>query len=120
MIEAPPGDPSARNGRPLRVRIVGDIDDRGRFPPSSRFGSVALQTRLKSVSSLFSRNPRFGTSSPAPPVCSIVRVYSTTLPHRSATVRFVVSRFSVSRRRSPVAARDGSHTPSYDSTSPGS
>jgi len=32
---------------------------------------------------------------PEPPVCSMVRVYSTTLPHWSATVRLVVEMFSV-------------------------
>jgi hypothetical protein len=46
---------------------------------------------------LFSRKPRPGTSNPEPPVCSMVSVYSTTFPNLSATVRFVVSTFSVSR-----------------------
>ena len=45
---------------------------------------------MKSVSSLFSRKPRSGTTMPLPPVDSIVSVYDTTLPHRSAVVRCVV------------------------------
>ena len=32
MIVAPPGEPSARNGLPLRSTIVGAIDERGRLP----------------------------------------------------------------------------------------
>jgi hypothetical protein len=44
------------------------------------------------VSSLLSRKPRPGTTIALPPVCSIVNVYSTTLPHLSATVRLVVLR----------------------------
>ncbi len=48
------------------------------------------------MSSLLSRKPRFLTSRPEPPVCSMVSVYSTTLPSLSVTVRFVVSTFSVS------------------------
>ena len=39
---------------------------------------------------------------PEPPVCSMVSVYSTMLPHLSATVRFVVFRFSVSGAVFPV------------------
>ena len=40
MIEAPPGEPSARNGVPLRRTIVGAIDERGRLPPSTLFAPV--------------------------------------------------------------------------------
>ena len=56
MIVAPPGEPSARNGAPAFVTIVGAIELRGRFPPSTRFGWVG-ESKLKSVSSLLSRNP---------------------------------------------------------------
>src|SRR5215213_615737 len=93
MIVAPPGDPSASTGRKPFVTIVGLIDERGRLPGPGRFGSgtpAVLGTKLKSVSSLFSRKPRPGTVIPDPPVCSMVRVYATTLPQRSATVRCVV------------------------------
>ena len=40
MIVEPPGEPSARNGLPLRRTIVGDIELRGRLPPSTRLGWV--------------------------------------------------------------------------------
>ena len=40
MIIEPPGDPTARTGRPSRVMIVGAIELRGRLPPSARFGAV--------------------------------------------------------------------------------
>ena len=77
MIVEPPGEPSARNGLPLRSTIVGDIDDRGRLPAAGQVrvvhGRVA-GAKLKSVSSLFSRKPRPGTVMPLPPVCSMVSV----------------------------------------------
>ncbi len=66
------------------------------MPGWIRLGSLLSNTVEKSVSSLLSRKPRFFTSIPEPPVCSMVRVYSTTLPHLSVTVRLVVSTFSVS------------------------
>ncbi len=40
MIVEPPGEPSARNGSPLRSTIVGAIELRGRLPPSTRLGWV--------------------------------------------------------------------------------
>ena len=52
--------------------------ERGRLPAAGRFGSGAVPcvgAKLKSVSSLLSRNPRPGTTIPLPPVCSIVCVY---------------------------------------------
>ena len=52
-----------------------------------RFGSFGSYTAVKSVSSLFSRKPRPGTTMPEPPVCSIVSVYETTLPQRSDVTR---------------------------------
>src|SRR5829696_5034498 len=69
--------------------IVGAIELRGRLERSARFGCVS-ESKLKSVSSLLSRNPYPGTTMPLPPVDSIVNVYDTTLPLRSATVRCVV------------------------------
>ena len=89
MIVEPPGEPTASSGLPSRSTIVGLIELRGRLPPSTRFGCVS-ESKLKSVSSLFARNPKPGTTRPAPPVDSIVNVYATTLPQRSAVVRCVV------------------------------
>ena len=37
MIVAPPGEPSTRNGLPALSTIVGLIELRGRFPPSTWF-----------------------------------------------------------------------------------
>src|SRR6478735_864960 len=93
MMVAPPGDPRASTGRPCSVTIVGLIDERGRLPGPGRFGSgtpAVSGTKLKSVSSLLSRNPQPGTVIAEPPVCSMVSVYAATLPQRSATVRCVV------------------------------
>ncbi|MCY1375889.1 hypothetical protein D9M69_633370 [compost metagenome] len=39
MMVEPPGEPSARNGLPSSRMMVGDIEERGRFPGSIRFGS---------------------------------------------------------------------------------
>ena len=89
MIVEPPGEPSARNGWPALSTIVGAIELRGRLPPSTRFGCV-VESKLKSVSSLLSRNPQPGTTRPEPPVDSIVNVYETTFPHLSDVVRCVV------------------------------
>jgi hypothetical protein len=73
MIVEPPGEPTVRNGLPPLSTIVGDMELRGRLPPSTWFGCV-VESKLKSVSSLLSRNPHPGTTSPAPPVDSIVNV----------------------------------------------
>jgi hypothetical protein len=67
MIIEPPGEPTASTA------IVGAIELRGRLPPSARLGWVRL-SKLKSVSSLLSRNPQPGTTMPLPPVDSIVNV----------------------------------------------
>src|SRR4051812_7812563 len=93
MIVAPPGEPAARKGLPSLSTIVGAIELRGRLFGPGRLGSGAVPcvpVKLKSVISLLSRKPRPGTTMPLPPVCSMVSVYSTTLPHLSATVRLVV------------------------------
>src|SRR5215207_5906378 len=71
MIMDPPGEPSARTGSPPSRTIVGLIDERGRLPGAGRLGSGAVPcvgVKLKSVNSLFSRNPRLGTTTPDPPV----------------------------------------------------
>src|SRR6478736_1656577 len=95
MIVAPPGEPTVRYGLPSLTMIVGLIEERGRLPGPGRFGSVPdgrmeSGVKLKSVSSLLSRNPYPGTVMPEPPVCSMVRVYDATLPQRSVAVRCVV------------------------------
>ena len=90
MIVDPPGEPTTKRTSPSSSTIVGDIDDRGRLPGSTMFGSAGFGTKLKSVSSLFSRKPRPGTVIPDPPVDSIVSVYATALPHWSTTERCVV------------------------------
>ena len=56
MIDAPPGEPTVKNGWPFVVTIVGAIEERGRLPPSARFGAVT-EPMSKSVSSLLSRKP---------------------------------------------------------------
>src|SRR4029453_15607670 len=89
MIIEPPGDPTARYGFPFRKTIVGAIELRGRLPPSTRFGCV-VESKLKSVSSLLGRNPKPGTTSPEPPVDSMVNVYETTFPDLSEVTRWVV------------------------------
>src|SRR3954452_18020123 len=89
MIVEPRGAPTASNGLRLLRTIVGPIELRGRFPPSTRFGCGA-ESELKSVSSLLSRNPKPGPTRPEPPVASMVNVYETTLPHLSAVTRWVV------------------------------
>ena len=73
MIDAPPGEPTASNGLPWRVTIVGAIELRGRLRGPALFGWSA-ESMLKSVSSLLSRNPCPGTTMPLPPVDSIVNV----------------------------------------------
>ena len=73
MMVEPPGEPTARNGLPWRVTIVGAIEERGRLRLSARLGWV-VESKLKSVSSLFSRKPQPGTTMPLPPVDSIVNV----------------------------------------------
>ena len=105
MIVEPPGEPSAATGASSRVTIVGLIDERGRLPPSTRFGCV-VELKSKSVSSLLSRKPKPGTTIPFPPVDSIVNVYETTVPSSSAVVMWVVvpARVTVARRLAGRAA----------------
>ncbi len=57
--------------------MVGEIDERGRFPGPGRFGSWTAGlagANEKSVSSLLRRKPRPGTVMALPPVDSIVSV----------------------------------------------
>ncbi|MNH40932.1 hypothetical protein D3C79_1023270 [compost metagenome] len=41
MMVEPPGEPRARNGAPSFTMIVGDMEERGRFPGWIRLGSAA-------------------------------------------------------------------------------
>ena len=72
MIVAPPGDPSASRGLPSCNTIVGAMLERGRLPPAGELAVPA--TKLKSVSSLLSKNPLPGTTMALPPICSMVNV----------------------------------------------
>jgi len=54
------------------VRIVGDIELRGRLLAATEFAVPG--SKLKSVSSLLSRKPRCGSRMPEPAICSIVLV----------------------------------------------
>ena len=73
MIIEPPGEPTASSGSSSSRTIVGLIELRGRFPPSTLFGCV-VEPKSKSVSSLFRRKPQPGTTMPLPPIDSIVNV----------------------------------------------
>src|SRR6266545_3803926 len=55
MIMEPPGEPSATTGWPSARTIVGLMLLRGRLPPAGEFADPGW--KLKSVSSLLSRNP---------------------------------------------------------------
>ena len=84
MIRLPPGEPTASTGAPSFITIVGDIDERGRLPGASALaiGTPSLCVRkLKSVSSLFSRNPL--VISRDPKAFSMVVVIDATLPKLS-------------------------------------
>ena len=88
MIAEPPGDPTLITNAPLArsKTSIGDIDDRGRLPPSTRFATgtpFSFGTNEKSVSSLLSRKPR--TMICEPNTFSIVVVIAIALPKPSTT-----------------------------------
>jgi hypothetical protein len=64
MMAAPPGLPALITSWPLALSntSVGDMDERGRLPGSTRLAmglpAASVGARLKSVNSLFSRKPR--------------------------------------------------------------
>ena len=80
-MRLPPGLPITRTGAPSFITMVGAIEDRGRLPGAS---ALAIGTpsrwvrKLKSVSSLFKRNPP--TISREPNAFSIVVVIEAALP----------------------------------------
>ena len=60
MMLLPPGEPSANTGLPSLSTIVGAIEERGRFPGSTRLATAASGgpgSKAKSVSWLLSRKP---------------------------------------------------------------
>ena len=69
MIRLPPGLPTTKTGLPSFNTMVGDIDDRGRLPGSTRLAMgrpSAWVRKEKSVSSLLSRKPRTNRREPKP------------------------------------------------------
>jgi hypothetical protein len=58
------------------MTIVGDIELRGRLFAAGEFAVLPVLggVKLKSVSSLLSRNPRWGSRMPEPAIYSIVLV----------------------------------------------
>ena len=71
--------------------MLGDIDERGRLPPSTRLATgapPAVGSKLKSVSSLLSTMPPATSELPKPP--STVEVSDATLPAASTAAKWVV------------------------------
>ena len=70
MMVRPPGEPVTSASLPLRVTMVGDIDDSIRLPGAMTLGGVPMSPvvlvspglRLKSPISLLSRNPAPATT----------------------------------------------------------
>ena len=87
----PPGEPSRRYGLLSLKIIVGDIELRGLFPPSTRF-AINLPffsgRKEKSVISLFSKNHPAVSRLPNP--VSIVDVREIALPRLSTIEKCVV------------------------------
>ena len=87
----PPGRAEARNGLPPSSTIVGAIQLRGRLPPSALI-RVRDRVVVEVGELVVEQEAAAGTTMPLPPVDSIVNVYETTVPLRSETTRWVVSR----------------------------
>ncbi len=99
MIREPPGEPTTSTGAPSRVTMVGAIEERGRLPGSTRFAigmPSAWVSKLKSVSSLLSRNPP-GASTREPNPFSIVVVIESALPAASTIEMCEVDGSSIER-----------------------
>mmetsp|Transcript_40047 Transcript_40047/g.86660 ORF Transcript_40047/g.86660 Transcript_40047/m.86660 type:complete len:229 (+) Transcript_40047:215-901(+) len=112
IIVEPPGEPIPSHGEPSGPSTsVGDMLDRGRFPPnvflsapravrrgflppSAQFAyflpAASRSCQAKSVSSLLRRKPRPGTTRAEPMFISIVVVQTTMLPSLSTTLKCVV------------------------------
>ena len=90
-VPLPPGEPMINFGFPSFMTMVGDIEDRGRLPGSTRLaiGTPFLCERNeKSVSSLLSRNPPTIKREPKP--FSIVVVIERALPYWSTIEKWLV------------------------------
>src|SRR5271154_4336728 len=93
-----PGVPITMETLPSRVRIVGVMDDSGRFPGAMALKSppttpVPLGTpafAAKSSISSFKRNPAPSTTTPDPNHPFNVYVLETAFPHRSRIEKWVV------------------------------
>ena len=79
-----PGLPSAASGWPSRKTIVGDIAERRALPGAIEFGLPGSGSKL--CMPLLYMKPRPGVTTPEP--SARVCVMATTLPWRSATVRW--------------------------------
>jgi len=94
MMSAPPGEPTLATKFPLALSNtkVGDMDERGRLPGSTRLAmglpSAPLGAKLKSVNSLLSRKPL--TMRRLPKAASIVVVMATALPCASTMLTWLV------------------------------
>src|SRR5207248_8842199 len=89
-IELPPAEPIAPANLPSWVvRIVGTIDERGRFPGATALAAgrpcASAGEKEKSVSWLFRKKP--STIRPVPKMDSTVVVIDTTLPAASRTMK---------------------------------
>ena len=86
MMRPPPGEPTTAKTSPFSSKtMVGDMELRGRLPPSTRFAIgwplSSTSRKEKSVSWLLSRKPAAQTPEPNAP--SIVVVNETALPSAS-------------------------------------
>ena len=94
MMSAPPGLPSVPSSWPLALSntSVGDIEERGRLPGSTRLAIglplASVGAKLKSVSSLLSKKPL--TMRRAPKPASMVVVMATALPCASTMLMWLV------------------------------
>ena len=103
MMRLPPGLPTAMSRAPLLPSNTrkGAIELRGRLPGATRLATAPPSStgrKLKSVSSLLSRNPR--TMMRLPKNASIVVVIETALPSRSTIEICVVPGISSTRSSS--------------------
>ncbi len=92
-MELPPGEPVAITNAPVSsTTMVGDMDERGRLPASTRLAAwrpwASTGARAKSVSSLLSIMPP--AIRPDPKGASTVAVMETTSPAASTITKWVV------------------------------
>ncbi len=87
-MRVPPGEPSARNGRPSRNMISGPIELTGRRPGRGAFGDSGSDAKSSMWS--LSRKPVPSGTMPVPKKSLIDWVSETTFPASSTTQRWVV------------------------------